>query len=319
MRGDLRGDGDGWVECAEGHRHWGRHGAAGLLLWRRQRAVTGEADQAPEAADEVLLQHRAEWSHHGGTWGIPGGARDSSESTVAAALREAGEEAGIDAERVRVTGLAVDDHGGWSYTTVLAEAASPLDARPTGGESIDVRWEVVADVECRALHPGFASAWPALRDGYRPLRLVVDAANVVGSRPDGWWRDRVGAARRLHADLARLLSGGIPPGALPADVAGSGLDLVFPQTVLVVEGAARVAADDVMPAAAPGDVPAVALRVVAAAGSGDDEIVRQARVDNPAGAEDVLVVTADRALRERVRAVGAVVTGPRWLTGLLDR
>jgi len=301
------------VECALGHRHWGLHGAAGLLLWRRQPAAV---DRSGGSADQVLLQHRAEWSHHGGTWGIPGGARDSSESAVAAALREAGEEAGIDAKQVRVAAVAVDEHGGWSYTTVLAEAAGPLDARPTGGESIDVRWEVVADVERRALHPGFASAWPALRAGYRPLRLVVDAANVVGSRPDGWWRDRLGAARRLYADLARVLAAGIPSGALPADVAGSGLDLVFPQTVLVVEGAARAAADD-LPAAAAGDPLApVALQVVAAAGSGDDEIVRQAR---PAGAGQVLAVTADRALRERVRAVGAVVTGPRWLTGLLDQ
>lgn len=311
MRGDWRGDGDGWVECALGHRHWGLHGAAGLLLWRRQRAAV---DGAGEAADQVLLQHRAEWSHHGGTWGIPGGARDSSESAVAAALREAGEEAGIDRKQVRVAALAVDEHGGWSYTTVLAEAAGPLDARPTGGESIDVRWEVVADVERRALHPGFASGWPELRAGYRPLRLVVDAANIVGSRPDGWWRDRVGAARRLHADLARLLAGGIPPGDLPADVAGCGLDLLFPQTVLVVEGAARAAADDVPAAGAP--FAPVALQVVAAAGSGDDEIVRQAR---PGGAGHVLVVTADRALRERVRAVGAAVAGPGWLLAMLGR
>ena len=74
---DGRGDGDGWVTCDLGHRHWGLYGAAGLLLHRP--TATG---------DEVLLQHRATWSHHGGTWGLLGGARHSDESAVEAALRE---------------------------------------------------------------------------------------------------------------------------------------------------------------------------------------------------------------------------------------
>src|SRR5690348_6784882 len=52
---------DGWTTCALGHRHWGRAGAAGLLLHRDGSAGT-----------EVLLQLRAVWSHHGGTWGTPG-------------------------------------------------------------------------------------------------------------------------------------------------------------------------------------------------------------------------------------------------------
>ncbi|MEJ7702743.1 MAG: NUDIX domain-containing protein [Geodermatophilaceae bacterium] len=70
-------DGDGWVTCDLGHRHWGRHGAAGLLI---------------RTAQSVVMQHRAPWSHHGGTWGLPGGARDSHETVSAAALREAAEE-----------------------------------------------------------------------------------------------------------------------------------------------------------------------------------------------------------------------------------
>ena len=72
---DGRGDGDGWVTCDLGHRHWGLYGAAGLLLHRP--TATG---------DEVLLQHRATWSHHGGTWGLLGGARHSDESAVEASL-----------------------------------------------------------------------------------------------------------------------------------------------------------------------------------------------------------------------------------------
>src|ERR671917_601972 len=60
---------DGWTTCALGHRHWGRAGAAGLLLHR-------DGEDGPE----VLLQHRAWWSHHGGTWGTPGGALHIGES-----------------------------------------------------------------------------------------------------------------------------------------------------------------------------------------------------------------------------------------------
>jgi hypothetical protein len=113
--------------------------------------------------------------------------------------------------------------------------------------------------------------------------LVVDAANVVGSRPDGWWRDRPGAALRLQARLVA---------AEPAT-----------EVVLVVEGAAR---------RGPAEGVDGPVRTVHAAGSGDDAIVEVARKLTDDG-QDVVVVTADRALRERVRAVGARVEGPSWL------
>ena len=67
-------DGDGWVECSCGSKHWGLNGAAGLLIFR---------------AGSILLQHRAPWVHNGDTWGIPGGARDSHESAIEGAIREA--------------------------------------------------------------------------------------------------------------------------------------------------------------------------------------------------------------------------------------
>ncbi|MER7459188.1 hypothetical protein [Micromonospora sp. NPDC126480] len=119
--------------------------------------------------------------------------------------------------------------------------------------------------------------------------LIVDAANVVGSRPDGWWRDRAGATARLRDALAPLADSGVPP-ELPPPV----------EVVLVVEGAAR------------GVGPVPGIRVVAAERSGDDAIV-----DLVAGAghRRRLVVTADRELRERVTRRGAEVYGPRWLTG----
>ena len=138
-------DGDGWTRCGRGHRHWGVFGAAGLLL---------------VAEGRVLLQHRAPWSHHGGTWGIPGGARGSAESAEQAALREAHEEAGLALADVHVLSESVDDHGGWAYTTVRAWAERPLAVAALDGESLELDWVAVEDVSRRSLHPGFASSWP---------------------------------------------------------------------------------------------------------------------------------------------------------------
>ncbi|MEW2434891.1 NTP pyrophosphohydrolase [Streptomyces caniferus] len=120
--------------------------------------------------------------------------------------------------------------------------------------------------------------------------VVVDAANVVGSVPDGWWRDRHGAAERLRDALAAYAGTGLP-------------GLVAPpvELVLVVEGAAR------------GVESVDGVRVVPASGSGDDRIVQL--VAEECGDRDCLVVTADRELRERVQALGARVTGPRAVWG----
>ncbi|MCW2608617.1 MAG: hypothetical protein JWO60_3310 [Frankiales bacterium] len=103
--------------------------------------------------------------------------------------------------------------------------------------------------------------------------LLVDAANVVGSRPDGWWRDRAGATRRLLGQLRAT-------------------DLPRPLLV-VLEGQARAAEPE-------------GPDVVHAAGSGDDALAARC-------GPGVLLVTADRGLRERARAAGAEVVGPSWL------
>ena len=114
--------------------------------------------------------------------------------------------------------------------------------------------------------------------------LLVDAANVVGSRPDGWWRDRAGAAGRLVEQLRAAVAQGA----------------VSEPVVVVLEGQARPGA----PEGAHGGV-----RVVHAAGEGDDTLVAVAAdADEP-----VTLVSADRALGERVRAHGAQVAGPGWL------
>jgi 8-oxo-dGTP diphosphatase len=292
----VRGDGDGWTRCAAGHRHWGLHGAAGLLL--REHA---------DGRDRVVLQHRAWWSHQGGTWGIPGGARDSAETAVAAALRESAEEANLPPAAIRPYGELVDDHGGWSYTTVLGRPVAPVDPEPTGAESEDVRWVDVADVDRLPLHPGFAAAWPRLRDAPPPLRLVVDAANVIGARGrgDGWWRDRAGAAARLLDALAPL-EAGLTAADLPDAADPGGLDLLLPCIVVVVEGAARAVLDG------GGRWP---VELVAAPGSGDDTLVDLAVAG---GGDQVVVVTADRGLRARLDEVGAGWVGPSWLLRLVD-
>jgi 8-oxo-dGTP pyrophosphatase MutT (NUDIX family) len=146
-------DGNGWVTCDQGHRHWGRHGAAGLLL---------RHGSPPKI--RVLLQHRAEWTHHGGTWSIPGGARDSHETAVQAALRETEEEAGVDPAEVKVNAMIRQEHGRWSYTTVLAEAINEISFRVAATESIELRWVPVEEVTKLPLHPGFAESWPQLRE-----------------------------------------------------------------------------------------------------------------------------------------------------------
>ncbi|HYF73928.1 MAG TPA: hypothetical protein VD864_13955 [Nocardioides sp.] len=114
--------------------------------------------------------------------------------------------------------------------------------------------------------------------------LVVDAANVVGSRPDGWWKDRAGAARRLHEGLM---------------LADPGYDDV----VLVLEGGAKAGVR-------PGRDGHV--RTVHAKGHGDDTILEQARLAVERGGR-VAVVTADRMLQARVQGIGAVALSPSWL------
>lgn len=119
--------------------------------------------------------------------------------------------------------------------------------------------------------------------------LIVDGANVVGSRPTGWWRDRAGAAHRLHDLLVTA-------------------DLGYETVVLVLEGTARdgqAAGDD------------GGVRTVHAPGFGDDTIVEQVRAW--AARAEPVVVTADRELRARVTAAGGSCLGPSWLLTRLPR
>lgn len=159
----MHGDGDGWVVVSEtGNHYWGRFGAAGLLL----RAA------APDGSVSVLLQHRAPWSHQGGTWALPGGARDSHETPEQAAVREAWEEAGLTAEVLVVrTSVVTAEVPGWTYTTVIADAGSLLETVPNR-ESSELRWVPMDDVAELPLHPGFADSWPQLLEVISDLGVI---------------------------------------------------------------------------------------------------------------------------------------------------
>lgn len=143
-----RDTGDAWVS-GEAGKFWGRFGSAGLLVL--------------DAGRGVLLQHRALWSDQGGTWGLPGGARHEGESEIAAALREAWEEAGVPRAKVELLFTSVWDVGYWSYATVAVQAIEPFEAVISDPESLALEWVPVQDVAQRTLHPGFAASWPELR------------------------------------------------------------------------------------------------------------------------------------------------------------
>lgn len=281
-----RNPGDAWVIAESGERYWGRFGAAGLLAY--------------DPARGILLQHRVSWSHFGGTWGLPGGALHEGESAIDGAVREAQEEAGVPDGAVRARFTSVLDLDIWSYTTVVADVRVPFEPVISDPESVALEWVPVDEVDARPLHPGFGASWPALRAllSARPA-IVVDAANVIGSVPDGWWKDRAGAAVRLRARLERL--------AVHADELELGGDEWFPEVSLVVEGQARGIDDEPS-----------AVDVVRAEAAGDDAIVAEIE-RRIADAEPVVAVTSDRGLRERAEEAGAAqIRSAGWLLELLD-
>jgi 8-oxo-dGTP pyrophosphatase MutT (NUDIX family) len=270
-----------------GERYWGRFGAAGLL--------------ALDADRGVLLQHRVSWSHFGDTWALPGGARHEDESACDAALREAAEEAGVPDASIRPRLVSVLDLGYWSYTTVVGDVVAPFEPVISDPESRELSWVPTEEVPRYPLHPGFAASWEQLHAllGTRPA-LVVDVANVVGSVPDGWWRDRAGAADRMLARIGALSARGVPADALdlPADT-------WYPEWTAVVEGQAREAAAT------------AGVQIERAEASGDDTIA--ATTDRlVAAGRSVTVVTSDRGLAQRVTDAGAAARGTRWLLDLLE-
>ena len=119
-------------------------------------------------------------------------------------------------------------------------------------------------------------------------RWIVDGMNVIGSRPDGWWRDRTGAMRALAAQLDGF-----------EDDTGEAVSVVF-------DGRPR-------------EIPArVDVRFASRSGrnAADDEIARMVEADPAPG--ELRVVTSDGDLATRVRTVGAEVEGAGTFRRRLD-
>ncbi|WP_062078819.1 NUDIX domain-containing protein [Demequina globuliformis] len=289
-----RNAGDAWVTASDGTRYWGRFGAAGILAFDTERGF--------------LMQHRAAWSHHGGTWGIPGGALHQGESALVGALREAYEEAGVVADDVAPRLTWVVDREVWRYTTIVVDVLRPFEPHAGDAESIELAWvppvevdEALAGAGARELHPAVAASLPAIMEAMRQRpHLVVDVANVVGSVPDGWWKDRRGATERAIAGVDSLVARGVPASAL-----GLAGHTWHPRVTMVCEGAAR------------GCVGTDRVAVVDAPGQGDDAVVEAARRARDGGG-DVTVVTSDRGLASRVSEAGAAVKPTSWLRAMLQ-
>jgi 8-oxo-dGTP diphosphatase len=220
--------GNGWVTCGQGHRHWGLFGAAGILVY-----VPHPADPALSL---VLLQRRAGWAHQGGTWALPGGAMDSEETPAEAALREADEECMLDPKLVVPRGMYSDEHGGWAYHTVLAQAAEPVRVVSDSYESDEAVWLAAAEVGLLDLHPGFAATWPVLREALAPVTVFIDGTGSPGTRA------AQDAGRRLYAHVSGLTRSGIA--AAPDGVPGPVLARWYPDYVLVLDETAAAAAAD---------------------------------------------------------------------------
>jgi 8-oxo-dGTP pyrophosphatase MutT (NUDIX family) len=286
----MTGDGDGWVHCAMGHRHWGRFGAAGILISDGRRTI---------------LQHRAPWTHEGDRWGLPGGARDSYEDPTTTALREALEEAALPAAGIEPIALSVDDHGGWYYTTVLARPATELTPHAANAESTEVRWWPNVEVDGLTLHHGLAAHWPRLRRPVRPIVFIVDsrsdrrfqnAHSGYRDELDGLIRHGIAAPRLPYPSDLRSTSSLLPRvvvvGSEP-DPIGDGPDEVGASSTWWSRARTSHVTDDISSA-----------------------VLELAATD--AMSRAVVVVTADRTLRDRV-ASPAIALDPDWLIGVLSR
>jgi 8-oxo-dGTP diphosphatase len=141
-----RRSGEGFVTVADGGIRWGRYGAAGVLFRHTDGA----------GVPSLFLARRSAFCHRGGTWGVPGGALDDGEDPLDGALREFGEEIGWLPGSFTVADVHKDDHGGWSYWTIVLDVAEPFPL-PTSlnWETDEVRWVTVDELPTMQLFDAF--------------------------------------------------------------------------------------------------------------------------------------------------------------------
>lgn len=144
--------GDGFIVLADGSARWGRFGAAGVLA---------------RCGEHVFVAQRSLHCHNGGTWAIPGGALDLDETPIEGALREFAEEIGHHLTGFELVDVFEDDHGGWSYWTVIVDVPEPFDP------PVDLHWETAAAawVPLGELHT--YDLFPAFRDTLLKLGLLA--------------------------------------------------------------------------------------------------------------------------------------------------
>lgn len=205
-----------------GDRYWGRFGAAGLLAIDPRRGV--------------LLQHRVGWSHFGGTWGIPGGARHKGENAIDGAMRESAEEAGVPRDAVRPRFLSVLDKQVWTYSTLVVDVETPFEPVISDRESLGLAWVPTDRVTGYELHPGFKASWPRLREllDVRPV-LMVDTSYVTDAHLIDAVRRRGVPARELALPEDRWFPEIIRV-ANPVEAIEKGLELAQTSPYLTVVG-----------------------------------------------------------------------------------
>jgi 8-oxo-dGTP diphosphatase len=138
--------GDGFITLADGSRRWGRFGAAGILARH-----TGD-----DGVPHLFVARRSEYCHRGGTWAIPGGALDHGEAPLDGALREFAEETGVRLDGFEIGHVHEDDHGGWSYWTLVVDVAHRFPT-PTSfnWETAEARWVPVHELTDLELFDAF--------------------------------------------------------------------------------------------------------------------------------------------------------------------
>jgi 8-oxo-dGTP pyrophosphatase MutT (NUDIX family) len=133
--------GDGFIRVADGTARWGLFGAAGVLV---------------RHGDRVFVAQRSLHCHNGGTWAVPGGALDSDETPLEGALREFAEEIGVRLTDYEIALEFEDDHGGWSYWTIVLDVPERFDPpAELHWETAAVAWVTLDELRGYELFPAF--------------------------------------------------------------------------------------------------------------------------------------------------------------------